>query len=653
MINKLNISRWIVSITAVTIILITGSYLFFDFLSGHIHDERAGAQFSKTASKIWETLIELEVSKANNAINFLHENSISLENGFSKIVDKIHILNVSSVVLISENNKILNSFPDKSLVGTKYFSSTYMYAMKHNVDAHGVEYNQANNEIYLEVVHIDKSRNISISFTIKFITILDKFNRMIDTPLVAYSALGSQHNVFYNPHNFSIPDSIINNSMQEGSKLKIKNQIFKIYKKTLSNNLNSNVGQILIFYNNTSHLFDRKIDRVHKIITIAIISIFFFLLMSILTKRFEIKLNKVFKRLVDQEQKLKATLDGAEIATWEYFPNEDKLVWDQRMLELFGTSSNKITGTISDWSSRVLPQALNKANHDFNQLLNNNQKFYIEFPIQTDNGDIKYLAGAATVKRDLTGLPIKVLGINFDITKRVNEAKEKELLLGRISEYKLLASIGSLTSGIAHEINNPLMIIKGIFTKHIGNNCIEDIPKILNSIDRIITITETLKRVDITQNKKTFNKIELNQTIKSSLLLLTKYDQEIDCDLTCSYSNENIFISADHDYIRQILDQLVYNSKDAIYEKKNLGIIKIIISQTKDDAILTFIDNGEGMSDLTHIFEPFYTTKRDLKRVGLGLSIVNVYIQILNGQIKIQSDKNIGTTVQIKIPKFE
>jgi PAS domain S-box-containing protein len=118
------------------------------------------------------------------------------------------------------------------------------------------------------------------------------------------------------------------------------------------------------------------------------------------------------------EERLALATCGTGIGIWDYWIAEDRLEWDERMFALFDMSPASFTHRFEDWSRCVLPAALPQATADFQAALNGEKDFSTEFPIVWPNGEIRYIKGAATVSRDDDGNPVRVVGVNYDITER-------------------------------------------------------------------------------------------------------------------------------------------------------------------------------------------------------------------------------------------
>lgn len=251
-----------------------------------------------------------------------------------------------------------------------------------------------------------------------------------------------------------------------------------------------------------------------------------------------------------------------------------------------------------------------------------------------------------------------------------------------------MSSLGQLTAGIAHEINNPINfvlnsaniigmnfeeikeIMDEVVSKEDGDQIVDfmntiDIEELKESMDIILEMLGNLKygadRVtEIVKGLRTFSRfdeaeiktVDIHENIESSLLILHN-----------KYSDQNITINKNFDtnlpeiecypgQLNQVFVNIINNAIDVLSEKEN-PVIEIGTKYESDQAIISIADNGSGISEeiKEKIFDPFFTTKDVGKGTGLGLSISHSIIQQHNGEIKVDSILGEGTKFTIVLPK--
>lgn len=216
-----------------------------------------------------------------------------------------------------------------------------------------------------------------------------------------------------------------------------------------------------------------------------------------------------------------------------------------------------------------------------------------------------------------------------------------------------LASIGTLASGIAHELNNPLnniYLATQIMARELNQ---ESCPEIVREIMQDI-FSQTLRVKRIVSDLLEFAREKAPQLKKISIAQIAKDVMQqmmnsgemsgIKFNLHC---HEEIEIMGDRHLLEQVFINLFSNAADAMGAS---GSLNITIQKVKSAVQITISDTGKGIApeDIPRVFDPFFTTKE--KGTGLGLAIVYGIIGKHNGYIKVDSRLNEGTTFTITLP---
>lgn len=240
--------------------------------------------------------------------------------------------------------------------------------------------------------------------------------------------------------------------------------------------------------------------------------------------------------------------------------------------------------------------------------------------------------------------------------KRDDESKIKEHQAQLVNSSRL-ATLGEFTSGIAHEINNPLAIItgkadkllrsiqRGIYDPELFQT---ELQKINSSSDRISKIVRGLKVISRDVESDSFLKVSLNQIFTETFAICA--DQLISKNITFhQIPFFDIQINCRQNQISQVLLNLISNSIDAIELQKNPWIQVEV--QITTDIQIRVTDSGTGIpADVAQkIMKPFYTTKQVNKGTGLGLSISGDIIKDHGGEL-IYNEASKNTQFVIKLP---
>jgi signal transduction histidine kinase len=209
-----------------------------------------------------------------------------------------------------------------------------------------------------------------------------------------------------------------------------------------------------------------------------------------------------------------------------------------------------------------------------------------------------------------------------------------------------LTSVGELAVGIAHEIRNPLTIVKMIFDsgEELNRRDREVISEELARMDTIIT-----HLLDYARPREAVRELcKTRRILENALFLISHEYEQKNITVETNFADNLPKILADPVQLQQVFLNLLINSGEAMPPG---GRIYLRTAQADEHTIeVTIEDNGEGMPEevMKNLFTPFTTTKP--KGLGLGLSIVKRIIDSHQGQIEITSAPIVGTRVKIRLP---
>lgn len=241
---------------------------------------------------------------------------------------------------------------------------------------------------------------------------------------------------------------------------------------------------------------------------------------------------------------------------------------------------------------------------------------------------------------------IKVLLAIKDITEiKINEK--------RLLQSDKMAAVGQLAAGVAHEIRNPLGLIRNyayVLKKQLeseNEKALKSINLIENSVDRASNIINNLLNFSrISSDVK--EKVSIKECIQNILNLESKvFDkQNIKLALECE---DSIVCNINQESLKHILINLISNSIDSM---QHGGLLKIECIRHEDKLHFLLTDTGIGIheKDLDNIFHPFFTTKAPGKGTGLGLYITYNEVQKFGGEINVISEVNKGTIFKLILP---
>jgi two-component system, NtrC family, sensor kinase len=260
-------------------------------------------------------------------------------------------------------------------------------------------------------------------------------------------------------------------------------------------------------------------------------------------------------------------------------------------------------------------------------------------------------------------LAIVIFMTTRKLLQKLAAANEQKCFLDeKLVQSQKLASIGELSAGIGHEINNPLAIIsqETEWMQHLLKRIGERDPKevaelqdslkeVLRQVDRCREITQNL--LDFARKKEpVFQEVNVNKLIDDLSRLVEKETIQYHIEIRKDFQQDLPLVHTDAPSLRQVVLNLLTNATHAI-EKD--GRIRIATQRSENGSVDIIVeDTGCGIpkDHLTKIFDPFFTTKPEGKGTGLGLSICHGIVDKLGGRISVSSEVGKGSTFVVTLP---
>ena len=242
------------------------------------------------------------------------------------------------------------------------------------------------------------------------------------------------------------------------------------------------------------------------------------------------------------------------------------------------------------------------------------------------------------------------------LERKVDErTRELRDMQHSLVQSEKLASLGKLSAGIAHEINNPLGGIL-IYAHLVLEDMKEDDPERSN-VEKIIKETTRCKNIvrdllDFARPKEPRKDIvDVNELLNKSLAMMESQVQFRNVDIIKSLSSDLPKITADADQLQQVFINISINGAEAIENKGSLTL-KTYHDSMNNQVVIECTDTGCGIPEkhMDRLFEPFYTTKEVGKGTGLGLAVSYGIVTRHGGTITVDSKAGKGATFTIKLP---
>lgn len=367
------------------------------------------------------------------------------------------------------------------------------------------------------------------------------------------------------------------------------------------------------------------------------------------------------RKLKENEEQYRAVADNIGDYIMRYDRNFRHTYANKKALEVTGLPAEEYIGKTH--REMRFPEDLCKLWEENIQLVfDNGKQRNVEFDVKLANGAMSFeLQLNPEFSED--GSIKTVIGISRDITNRKNIEYQNQKLQEQLYQAQKLESIGTLAGGIAHDFNNILYPIIG-FTEI----SIEDLPKDHPVQENLDDVLKGAKRArDLVKQILSFSSqrdleqkaLPFQLLIEETLKLLRSIIPS-NIEIQKEMIEEQIYIYANTTEIHEVIMNLCTNAFHAMEE--NGGILKVSMGKEEPGAeqnlpsgeycCLGIHDTGSGISpEIIHdIFDPYFTTKKQGKGSGLGLSVIHGIINSYKGAIDVQSKVGKGTTMKVYLP---
>jgi PAS domain S-box-containing protein len=352
---------------------------------------------------------------------------------------------------------------------------------------------------------------------------------------------------------------------------------------------------------------------------------------------------------------LNETNSIAKVGGWELDIKSGDLLWSDETFNILEVEKkddqkphlSEGVSLFTDDSRILIENALQKA-------IEFGESYSLEVEAKTAKGNILWVStNGRPIYKD--GIVVKLSGTIQDIDKRKKIELEDELERMKSIQNSKLASLGELSAGVAHEINNPLTIIMGnldLITKSINDpaKIKTRLGRISSSCDRISKIVGNLKKFSRSNNDVERELICVQDLITEAISLAEFKAKPFQTKLSLE-SNTDCTILCNEIEIEQVAINLINNAIDATKDLSERWV-KLSIEEKDEFVELRFTDSGPGISkaDQKKLFDPFFSTKEIGEGTGLGLSISKGIIEDHEGSIIID-DNSPNTCFLIKFKR--
>jgi two-component system, sporulation sensor kinase E len=234
----------------------------------------------------------------------------------------------------------------------------------------------------------------------------------------------------------------------------------------------------------------------------------------------------------------------------------------------------------------------------------------------------------------------------------IEDLSEIKALTDQLIRADRLAAMGELTAGVAHEVRNPLGIIRASVQLMEESDCNpgrvrEAADVIKHEIDRLDRVIKAL--LDFGRPAApSLRPVDMRQVVEEVVLFTRRFASRASVEIVEEYAEDASTAMADPEQLKQVFVNLISNAVQAMSESG--GTLNVATGAEDEFSYVRFTDNGPGMSEETmrKAFDPFYSTRDD--GTGLGLTIVHRIVDEHGGHIEVTSDPERGTAFTVYLP---
>lgn len=388
--------------------------------------------------------------------------------------------------------------------------------------------------------------------------------------------------------------------------------------------------------------------------------------------------NHMAEQLDQYVERLQLATSAADLGIWDWNVVTGELVWDAGMYRQYGISAAQFDGSVRAWEQALAAEDLARVKADVAAALSGERNFASEFTVVWPDGARRSVRGVARVLRDIAGQPLRMVGVNFDITER--RLAEQELVLHRAHLEMIVAErTADLSVAVAqaeaasraksvflanmsHELRTPLNAILGfaqLLRKDSGLT--GESRKNLLTINRagehllaLINDVLEISRIEAGRSELRVGPFDLQAMLGELEDLMGQRAH----DKGLAFGVERAaglppYVLGDAHRLRQILINLLGNAVK--YTER--GGVRLLVGAGDGHLRFVVADTGPGIAKESqqHIFQPFYQTDSGAAKgegTGLGLAISQEYARLMGAGLSVDSQPGRGSvfTLDVALP---
>ena len=375
--------------------------------------------------------------------------------------------------------------------------------------------------------------------------------------------------------------------------------------------------------------------------------------------RFDITAHKEAERALEQAQRM------AKIGSWSYHVATHKIYWSKEMFNLFDEDITKGPPSFERHYATIHPEDQQLWKSKVENCLEHKQPYKIRFRSLFPDKSFKWVEAYGAADLDSNGNLVSLSGTCQDVTSLVTAEQDAYEQRVKAAHAAKLASLGEMSAGIAHEINNPLAIIAGTVPllqkfKDQPEKFEAKLKQLTSSTDRISKIVRGLRKFARTElPSKEYSGHRLSTIVNECLSMVDAKAKlhGTTISVVADETAKDAQILCDQNEIEQVIINLANNAIDAtktLDQRWLRAELSVHYNNSNNPRlVLRMIDSGSGISKEIQekLFQPFFTTKPVGEGTGLGLSICRGILEQHDATLTIDNDCQ-NTCFEMVFPLF-
>ncbi|MDR3579288.1 MAG: PAS domain-containing protein [Oryzomonas sp.] len=345
---------------------------------------------------------------------------------------------------------------------------------------------------------------------------------------------------------------------------------------------------------------------------------------------------QALKQVETLSQRLQLAVSAANLGVWDRTIADNKMVWNDRMFEMYGIKREAFTGYIDSWLDRLHPEDKDAVVAASLAAQNEGKKYDTVFRIRHPDGAVKHIKAEGMAIKGKDGTTERIIGINADITEMKLAEEERIKLEGQLLLQNRFAAMGEMIGNIAHQWRQPLnnigLIVQNLKYSFASGELSEtefeaEIDKVMQIIQHMSNTIDDFR--NFFRKERNVHDFQIAKAVTEAVELLSAALKNSHIEVKLRLEEKIKVSGFKNDYEHALLN-IISNAKDVLLERKvKKPLITIRAFRENNLSVVTVYDNGGGIDDsiLPKVFEPYFTTKGPSHGTGIGLYMSKIIIE--------------------------